>query len=69
MDGGTIALVRNGDGIVLDIAKRKLTLDVPEKELARRRKAWKAPSPKIRTGYLARYAKLVRSAGTGAVIS
>ncbi|MBF8258031.1 MAG: ilvD [Actinobacteria bacterium] len=69
MDGGTIALVRNGDGIVLDIPKRKLTLDVPPAELARRRKAWKAPSPKIRTGYLARYAKLVRSAGTGAVIS
>ena len=68
MDGGTIALVRNGDGIVLDIPKRKLTLDVPPAELARRRKAWKAPSPKIRTGYLARYAKLVRSAGTGAVI-
>lgn len=69
MDGGTIALVRNGDGIVLDIPKRKLTLDVPPAELARRRKAWKAPLPKIRTGYLARYAKLVRSAGTGAVIS
>jgi dihydroxy-acid dehydratase len=69
MDGGAIALVRDGDGIVLDIPKRKLTLDVPKEELIRRRKAWKAPPPKIRTGYLARYAKLVRSAGTGAVIS
>jgi dihydroxy-acid dehydratase len=68
MDGGPIALVCNGDGIVLDIPGRKLTLDVPAAELARRRKTWKAPAPKIAAGYLARYAKLVRSAGTGAVI-
>ena len=68
MDGGPIALVRNGDGIILDIPARKLTLDVPVAELARRKKSWKAPAPKIAVGYLARYAKLVRSAGTGAVI-
>jgi len=68
MDGGPIALVRNGDGIVLNIPGRKLTLDVPAAELARRKKSWKAPAPKIAAGYLARYAKLVRSAGTGAVI-
>ncbi|MGZ9147329.1 MAG: dihydroxy-acid dehydratase [Candidatus Deferrimicrobiaceae bacterium] len=68
MEGGAIALVKDGDGIVLDIPKRKLTLDVPAAELVRRRKTWKAPPPKIRTGYLARYARLVSSAGTGAVI-
>ncbi|MBI5341906.1 MAG: dihydroxy-acid dehydratase [Deltaproteobacteria bacterium] len=68
MEGGPIALVRDGDEIVLDIPKRKLTLDVPPPELARRRKGWKAPAPKIASGYLSRYAKLVRSAGTGAVI-
>ena len=68
MEGGAIALVKDGDGIVLDIPKRKLTLDVPAAELVRRKKTWKAPPPKIRTGYLARYAKLVGSAGTGAVI-
>jgi dihydroxy-acid dehydratase len=68
MEGGAIALVRDGDAIVLDIPRRKLTLDVPAAELARRRKTWKAPAPKIAAGYLARYAKLVRSAGTGAVI-
>ncbi len=68
MEGGAIALVREGDTIVLDIPKRKLTLDVPAAELARRGKSWKAPAPKIAAGYLARYAKLVRSAGTGAVI-
>ena len=68
MEGGTIALVRNGDEIVLDIPKRKLTLNVPAAELGRRKKSWKAPPPKVRTGYLSRYAKLVGSAGTGAVI-
>jgi dihydroxy-acid dehydratase len=68
MEGGLIALVRDGDGIVLDIPRRRLTLDVPAAELARRRKAWKAPAPKVGTGYLARYSKLVGSAGTGAVI-
>jgi dihydroxy-acid dehydratase len=68
MEGGTIALVRNGDEIVLDIPRRKLTLDVPARELVRREKTWKAPRPKVRSGYLARYATLVGSAGTGAVI-
>jgi len=67
MEGGAIALVRDGDGIVLDIPRRKLTLDVPRAELLRRKKSWKAPAPKIGTGYLARYARLVRSAGDGAV--
>jgi len=68
MQGGVIALVRNGDEIVLDIPRRRLTLDVPAKELVRRRKTWNAPHPKVRSGYLARYATLVGSAGTGAVI-
>ncbi|MBW6504222.1 dihydroxy-acid dehydratase [bacterium] len=68
MEGGPIALVREGDPIVLDIPKRKLSLDVPAAELARRRKRWHAPAPKVARGYLARYAKLVRSAGEGAVV-
>jgi len=68
MEGGAIALVKNGDEIVLNIPRRKLTLTVPAVELGRRRKSWKAPPPKVRTGYLARYARLVGSAGTGAVI-
>ncbi len=66
-EGGPIALVRDGDGIVLDIPRRRLTLDVPAAELARRRKGWKTPEPKVRNGYLARYARAVRSAGAGAV--
>ncbi len=68
MEGGPIALVRDGDPIVLDIPRRRLTLDVAAAELAKRKKAWKAPPPKVGTGYLARYSKLVGSAGTGAVI-
>jgi len=68
MEGGPIALVREGDPIVLDIPKRKLSLDVPAAELAQRRKGWKAPAPKVAKGYLSRYAKLVRSAGEGAVV-
>jgi dihydroxy-acid dehydratase len=68
MEGGPIALVREGDPIVLDIPKRKLSLDVPAAELARRRRGWKSPAPKVEKGYLSRYAKLVRSAGEGAVV-
>ncbi|HLN90292.1 MAG TPA: dihydroxy-acid dehydratase [Patescibacteria group bacterium] len=68
MEGGPIALVREGDPIVLDIPKRKLSLDVPAAELARRRRGWKSPAPKVAKGYLSRYAKLVRSAGEGAVV-
>jgi len=65
--GGPIALVRDGDTIRVDLDKRLLELDVGEAELGRRRKAWKRPPPKIRGGYLARYARMVTSASTGAI--
>jgi dihydroxy-acid dehydratase len=65
--GGPIALVRDGDRILLDIPARRLELLVDEATLAVRREAWSAPQPKIRTGWLARYAKVVTSAHTGAV--
>jgi dihydroxy-acid dehydratase len=68
MDGGPIALVRDGDEIELDIPGRKLTLHVAAAELAKRAKGWKAPAPKVRKGYLSRYARLVGSAGEGAVL-
>ena len=68
MEGGVIALVKNGDTIVLDIPKRKLELKVSAAELKARKAKWKAPKPKITTGWLARYAKLVTSANTGAVL-
>ncbi len=67
MEGGPIALVRDGDAIAIDIPSKKLTLEVSDEELARRRREWTAPEPKIREGYLSRYAKMVTSASTGAV--
>ena len=66
--GGPIALVHPGDTISIDIPNRKLELEVPEAELAKRRAAWKCPPPKINSGYLARYASMVTSADTGAVL-
>jgi dihydroxy-acid dehydratase len=68
MEGGTIALVKDGDMISIDIPAGKLELMVPQQELDRRRSEWKAPEPKITKGYLARYARLVTSANTGAVV-
>lgn len=66
-EGGLIALVKNGDRISIDIPKKKLTLRVAAEEIKRRRKKWKVPEPKIKSGYAARYAQMVTSAGTGAV--
>ena len=66
--GGPIALVQEGDLIELDINNYKITLKVSDEELEKRRAAWKAPTPKVTTGYLARYAKLVSSADKGAIL-
>ena len=68
MEGGPIALIENGDIISIDIPNRKLELEVSDEELAKRKANWKKPEPKIKTGYLARYAKLTTSASTGAVL-
>lgn len=68
MAGGPIALIEDGDIISIDIPNRSLRLEVSDDELARRKAAWKKPEPKIKTGYLARYAKLTTSASTGAVL-
>lgn len=65
--GGPIALVRDGDRVLLDIPGRRLELLVDAEELSNRKNAWVAPEPKIKTGWLARYAKVVTSAYTGAV--
>jgi dihydroxy-acid dehydratase len=67
--GGIIGLVKEGDAIEIDIPGRKLTLHVDEAELARRRAAFQPVPPKVNTGWLARYAKLVSSAAQGAVLS
>jgi dihydroxy-acid dehydratase len=65
--GGPIALVREGDPIVIDVDRKALDLDVPEAELARRRGEWRAPAPRYRGGVMAKYAALVGSASEGAV--
>jgi len=66
-EGGPIALVKEGDIISINIPEKTLTLKVNDKELEKRRKALKIKKPAITTGYLARYAKMVTSASTGAV--
>jgi len=65
--GGTIALVNEGDSVTIDADQRVLQLNVPDEELARRRAAWQPPAPRYTRGVLAKYAKLVSSASTGAV--
>ena len=66
--GGPIAFVEEGDRIAIDIPACRIQLLVDEDTLAKRRAAWTCPEPKIKTGYLARYAKLVTSAARGAVL-
>ncbi len=65
--GGTIALVQEGDSITIDAERRLLQLNVPAAELAKRRRAWKAPQPRYTRGVMAKYAKLVSTASRGAV--
>jgi len=65
--GGPIALIREGDVITIDAAKRSLDVELDAAELERRRAAWAPPPPRYKTGVLAKYAKLVSSAATGAV--
>jgi len=67
MEGGPIAVVRDGDRIRIDITKRKIELLVPDEEIKKRLSRWKPPKPKITKGYLSRYARMVTSAGKGAV--
>ena len=66
--GGMIGLVEEGDQISINIPGHKISLDVPEDVLAARKAAWVCPEPKVKTGYLARYASLVTSADKGAVL-
>ena len=68
MAGGPIALIEEDDKISINIPERKIDLLISHGEMKKRREAWKAPEPKIKKGYLARYQKLVTSANTGAVL-
>jgi len=65
--GGPLALVKNGDRITIDARAREVRVDLPDKELRARRKAWKPRKPKYTRGVLAKYARQVSTASTGAV--
>jgi dihydroxy-acid dehydratase len=67
--GGPIALVRDGDLIAIDIPAGTLDVRLTDDELAARRRAWTSPAPRVTKGYLARYARLVTSGHTGAVLA
>ena len=67
-EGGNIALIQDGDIIEIDIPNRTLNVKLTKAELDERRKNWVCPPPKVKSGYLARYAALVTSAATGAVL-
>jgi dihydroxy-acid dehydratase len=67
-EGGPLAVVRNGDRIVLDIPNRALDIKLPQSEIKKRLAKWKPRGPKIKNGWLARYAKAVTSANTGAIV-
>lgn len=67
MEGGPIALVKDGDRIIIDAEKRVVDLDISEAEMEKRRKAWKAPAPRYNKGTLKKYASLVSDASSGCV--
>lgn len=66
--GGLIGLVREGDMIAIDITARSIELEVPESEISARRKEWKVREPKVKSGWLARYAMCATSADTGGIL-
>jgi len=66
--GGPIGLLKNGDIIEIDIPNNKINVKLSKTELARRKKSWKSPKPRITKGYLAKYASMATSADTGAVL-
>lgn len=68
MEGGPIAIIRNGDKIKIDIPGRKIDLVLSGKEIKMRLSGWRSPEPKIKKGFLSRYAKMVSSAGKGAIM-
>jgi len=67
-EGGPIAYINNGDTITIDLVERNLNLDISDEELEARKTQFVAPEPKVKSGYLARYAKLVTSANTGGIL-
>ncbi len=68
MEGGPVAIVQEGDIIAIDIPQKQITLKVSEEEIKKRLSAWSAPEPRIKHGYMARYARMVSSASSGAIV-
>jgi dihydroxy-acid dehydratase len=68
MQGGPLAVVREGDRIRIDIPEKRIDLLLPAKEIAKRLADWSPPPARIRHGYMARYARMVSSASQGAVV-
>jgi len=66
--GGPIAIIRDGDIINIDIVSRKIEVKLSKAEIDRRFRGWKPIQPKIKTGYLSRYSRLVTSADKGAIL-
>ena len=66
--GGPIAILKDGDTIIIDIPNRKIEIKLSKVEIEKRFKNWKPVAPKIKTGYLSRYSKMVSSADMGAVL-
>ncbi|MEE1278792.1 MAG: dihydroxy-acid dehydratase, partial [Acutalibacteraceae bacterium] len=64
-----IALIEDGDMISIDIKNFSINVEVSDEELAKRREKWVCPEPRVKSGYIARYAKLVSSADKGAILS
>jgi dihydroxy-acid dehydratase len=68
MEGGVIALIEDGDTIVIDIPSRTLSVDLSNAQLERRRADWQPPQPKTKTGFLALYAQMTLPADQGAAM-
>jgi dihydroxy-acid dehydratase len=68
MEGGPIAILKNGDRIRINIPNREIDVLLSDKEIKERFKTWRAPRQKITKGYLSRYARMVSSAGSGAIM-
>jgi len=66
-EGGTIAIVKDGDIISIDAVNRKLELKISQEEINKRKSEWSAPPPRYKTGWLSKYYKLVSSASEGCV--
>ena len=67
-EGGPIAFLKEGDMVTVDIKGKALSFDIGDDEMAKRKEGWQPPEPKITKGYVARYAKMVTSGSTGAVL-